>query len=43
MHLTGVLPYEFDLNCYKKADYIVIFNRLHGRDYALGVVLKRSR
>ena len=36
MHLTGVLPYEFDLDCYKKADYIVIFNRLHGRDYALG-------
>ncbi|MEX0805948.1 MAG: hypothetical protein WD688_21920 [Candidatus Binatia bacterium] len=35
MHLTGVLPYEFDLNCYKKADYIVIFNRLHGRDYTL--------
>lgn len=35
MHLTGVLPYEFDLNCYRKADYIVIFNRLHGRDYTL--------
>jgi ornithine cyclodeaminase/alanine dehydrogenase-like protein (mu-crystallin family) len=35
MHLTGVLPYEFDLDCYKKADYLVIFNRLHGRDYAL--------
>jgi alanine dehydrogenase len=35
MHLTGVLPYEFDLDCYKKADYIVIFNRLHGRDYTL--------
>jgi len=35
MHLTGVLPYEFDLQCYKKADYIVIFNRLHGRDYTL--------
>jgi ornithine cyclodeaminase/alanine dehydrogenase-like protein (mu-crystallin family) len=35
MHLTGVLPYEFDLDCYKKADYIVIFNRLHGSDYAL--------
>jgi ornithine cyclodeaminase/alanine dehydrogenase-like protein (mu-crystallin family) len=35
MHLTGVLPYEFDLDCYKKADHIVIFNRLHGRDYAL--------
>jgi alanine dehydrogenase len=35
MHLTGILPYEFDLACYKKADYIVIFNRLHGRDYAL--------
>jgi alanine dehydrogenase len=24
MHLTGVLPYEFDLDCYKKADHIVI-------------------
>ena len=35
MHLTGVLPNEFDLDCYKKADYIVIFNRLHGRDYTL--------
>src|SRR5712692_1957718 len=35
MHLTGVLPHEFDLDCYKKADYIVIFNRLHGRDYTL--------
>lgn len=35
MHLTGVLPNEFDLQCYKKADYIVIFNRLHGRDYTL--------
>jgi ornithine cyclodeaminase/alanine dehydrogenase-like protein (mu-crystallin family) len=35
MHLTGVLPNEFDLDCYKRADYIVIFNRLHGRDYAL--------
>lgn len=35
MHLTGVLPYEFDLDCYKKADYIVTFNRLHGRDYTL--------
>lgn len=35
MHLTGVLPYEFDLDCYKKADQIVIFNRLHGRDYTL--------
>ncbi len=35
MHLTGVLPKEFDLDCYKKADYIVIFNRLHGRDYTL--------
>jgi alanine dehydrogenase len=35
MHLTGVLPYEFDLDCYKKADYLVIFNRLHGRDYTL--------
>ncbi len=35
MHLTGVLPNEFDLACYKKADYIVIFNRLHGRDYTL--------
>jgi alanine dehydrogenase len=35
MHLTGVLPYEFDLECYKKADSIVIFNRLHGRDYTL--------
>jgi ornithine cyclodeaminase/alanine dehydrogenase-like protein (mu-crystallin family) len=35
MHLTGVLPYEFDLDCYRKADYIVIFNRLHGRDYTL--------
>ncbi len=35
MHLTGVLPYEFDLDCYEKADYIVIFNRLHGRDYTL--------
>ncbi|MDH3442435.1 MAG: hypothetical protein OEN50_00795 [Deltaproteobacteria bacterium] len=35
MHLTGVLPYEFDLDCYKKADHIVIFNRLHGRDYTL--------
>jgi ornithine cyclodeaminase/alanine dehydrogenase-like protein (mu-crystallin family) len=35
MHLTGVLPYEFDLDCYKKADHIVIFNRLHGRDYSL--------
>ena len=34
-HLTGVLPYEFDLECYKKADRIVIFNRLHGRDYTL--------
>ncbi|NIO09213.1 MAG: hypothetical protein GTO40_14860, partial [Deltaproteobacteria bacterium] len=33
MHLTGVLPAEFDLDCYKKADTIVIFNRLHGRDY----------
>ena len=35
MHLTGVLPNEFDLDCYKKADYLVIFNRLHGRDYTL--------
>jgi len=35
MHLTGVLPNEFDLDCYKKSDYIVIFNRLHGRDYTL--------
>ena len=35
MHLTGVLPYEFDLECYKKADRIVVFNRLHGRDYTL--------
>lgn len=35
MHLTGVLPYEFDLDCYKRADIIVIFNRLHGRDYSL--------
>jgi alanine dehydrogenase len=35
MHLTGVLPYEFDLDCYKRADTIVIFNRLHGRDYSL--------
>jgi ornithine cyclodeaminase/alanine dehydrogenase-like protein (mu-crystallin family) len=31
MHLTGVLPNEFDLQCCEKADYIVIFNRLHGR------------
>jgi ornithine cyclodeaminase/alanine dehydrogenase-like protein (mu-crystallin family) len=35
MHLTGVLQNEFDLEAYKKADYIVIFNRLHGRDYTL--------
>jgi ornithine cyclodeaminase/alanine dehydrogenase-like protein (mu-crystallin family) len=35
MHLTGILPYEFDLDCYRKADHIVIFNRLHGRDYTL--------
>ncbi len=35
MHLTGVVPYEFDLECYKRADSIVIFNRLHGRDYTL--------
>ena len=35
LHLTGVLPNEFDLDCYKKADSIVIFNRLHGRDYTL--------
>jgi len=35
MHLTGVLPNEFDLEAYQKADYIVIFNRLHGRDYTL--------
>jgi ornithine cyclodeaminase/alanine dehydrogenase-like protein (mu-crystallin family) len=35
MHLTGVLPNEFDLDCYQKSDYIVIFNRLHGRDYTL--------
>ena len=35
MHLTGVLPNEFDLDCYEKADYLVIFNRLHGRDYTL--------
>lgn len=35
MHLTGVLPYEFDLDCYRRADRIVIFNRLHGRDYSL--------
>ncbi len=35
MHLTGVLPGEFDLEAYQKADWIVIFNRLHGRDYAL--------
>jgi ornithine cyclodeaminase/alanine dehydrogenase-like protein (mu-crystallin family) len=35
MHLTGILPYEFDLDCYRKADHIVIFNRLHGRDYGL--------
>lgn len=35
MHLTGVLPGEFDLQAYQKADYIVIFNRLHGRDYGL--------
>ncbi len=34
MHLTGVLPCEFDLEAYQKADSIVIFNRLHGRDYA---------
>ena len=34
-HLTGVLPYEFDSDCYRKADYIVVFNRLHGRDYTL--------
>ena len=35
VHLTGVLPNEFDLQCYRKADYIVIFNRLHGSDYTL--------
>jgi len=35
MHLTGVLPHEFDLDAYQKADSIVIFNRLHGRDYTL--------
>ncbi len=35
MHLTGVLPHEFDLATYRKADSIVIFNRLHGRDYGL--------
>jgi ornithine cyclodeaminase/alanine dehydrogenase-like protein (mu-crystallin family) len=35
MHLTGVLPAEFDLECYRRADYVVIFNRLHGRDYKL--------
>lgn len=35
MHLTGVLPREFDLDAYERADYIVIFNRLHGRDYGL--------
>ncbi len=35
MHLTGVLPNEFDLEAYRKADSIVIFNRLHGRDYGL--------
>lgn len=35
MHLTGVLPNEFDLQCYERADHIVIFNRLHGRDYTL--------
>jgi ornithine cyclodeaminase/alanine dehydrogenase-like protein (mu-crystallin family) len=35
MHLTGVLPNEFELDCYQKSDYIVIFNRLHGRDYTL--------
>jgi alanine dehydrogenase len=35
MHLTGVLPNEFDRQCYQRADYIVIFNRLHGRDYTL--------
>src|SRR4029077_7448901 len=35
MHLTGVLPNEFDRDCYTRADYIVIFNRLHGRDYTL--------
>ena len=35
MHLTGVLPGEFDLDCYERADYIVIYNRLHARDYGL--------
>lgn len=35
MHLTGVLPGEFDLEAYRRADSIVIFNRLHGRDYTL--------
>ncbi len=35
MHLTGVLPGEFDLEAYQKADAIVIFNRLHGRNYGL--------
>lgn len=35
MHLTGVLPYEFDMECSREAGSIVIFNRLHGRDYAL--------
>lgn len=35
IHLTGVLPYKFDLDCYEMADYIVTFNCLHGRDYTL--------
>jgi ornithine cyclodeaminase/alanine dehydrogenase-like protein (mu-crystallin family) len=35
MHLTGVLPGEFDLECYERAGYIVIYNRLHARDYGL--------
>ena len=42
LHLTGVLPNEFDLDCYKKADSIVIFNRLHGRDYTLRRGPKRN-
>ena len=35
MHLTGVLPREFDLECYERADHMVIYNRLHARDYTL--------
>ncbi|MBM2810066.1 MAG: hypothetical protein HW416_825 [Chloroflexi bacterium] len=35
MHLTGVLAHEFDLATYERADRILIYNRMHARDYTL--------